>query len=345
MKVQSAYSFLTRPPEGDGVPLPVKGATLKLEGDLFDMLNGLFLRSTADCNLDIAFNARDDGVQENLRRSQVVGLALNPTMEAARDIADALQAATTRVSGMGLMFILLGSTPVGSTGKIERRIYLARFPTTMGITAEDDGPELKVDYLERVFLKNANAYKAVVWDGVNLKKDFWKGRATDKQVNDRAFSTSSYWLRTFLDCDFMTTAAAGTMRLAKALRETINQTENVALKEELIAAAKLAPNLDGEVMTIDTFHERFKLSEGAKDAMLSTLSKPSLSFSTFEFSAVEFAKQLKFKTLHMDSGAVLTAPAGKWDKCFELEDVNEETGEKTYRTTGKVSNALIRGSV
>ena len=53
-------------------------------------------------------------------------------------------------------------------------------------------------------MKSATAYKAAVYTEKSLDSDFWKGRAVDKQINSSETSISNYWIREFLESDFLT---------------------------------------------------------------------------------------------------------------------------------------------
>ncbi len=60
---------------------------------------------------------------------------------------------------MGLFFIMFG--------KAERksRVVLSRFPAETGILAEEIGHSLTVQFIEKIFMKNAFAYKSAVFEG------------------------------------------------------------------------------------------------------------------------------------------------------------------------------------
>jgi len=229
MEITSIFSFLVHPGKHEDIQQELGGVDIPLEGNLFYMLSTVFNKATDECNIDIAFMKSGDGSQYNNCRAELVSLLQNKSLEHARIIARRLQAVTTKRSGLGLLFIVLGSND------INKRAYIARFPADFGIVAQEDETALHVELLEQVFMKNAVSYKAVVFDGESYDSDFWVGKAVDKQISNNSVAISGYWIREFLLADFRTTPAQGTRRLAIAIKRTMDQTNDIEIKEELAA--------------------------------------------------------------------------------------------------------------
>ena len=226
--------------------------------------------------------------------------------------------------------------------KTGRTDLISRFPADFGIVAEEQQNALRVELLERVFMKNAASYKAVVYDGDSFDSDFWIGKAIDKQITNKSVAVSGYWIREFLCSDFKTTSATGTRRLALAVKRTMDSIDDLEIKEELCAAARLARSLNGQMISMDNFGERFGLSEKTRNALTATLSDPTLRFSQFHFSVEEFAKHVRYRSLQISNGALLTAPAGRFEECFTRERIAEDSEEYSFTTRGKVVNERLR---
>jgi hypothetical protein len=336
MKIDTILSYLVHPSKGDKTQPMIGGVLLPLDGVLFNMLNSVFCRATEECNIEIA--SSEDGGQYNACRSELVDLLCHRTVEKGRVIAERLQAVTTKRSGLSLLFII-----IGNKGPI-CRVYLSRFPADFGIVVHEGSVELRVELLEQVFMKNAGAYKAVVFDGENYDSDFWLGRAVDKQINNNAVAISSYWIREFLMADFRTTPAQGSRRLAMAIKQVIDQTKDTEVKEELAAAARLSRSLNGQLISISNFGERFGLSETTVNALTATFRDPSLRFDQFCFSSEEFSKHIQYRSLQISNGAMLTAPVEQFDQCFERARVSEQGEEFIFTTRGAIINQrLIKG--
>jgi hypothetical protein len=338
MEITSIFSFLVHPGKHEDIQPDIGGVTIPLEGNLYYMLSSVFGKATDECNIDIAFTQSDDGSQYNNCRQEVVGLLKDKNLDRARIVAQRLQAVTTKRSGLGLLFIVLGSN------ETSERVYIARFPADFGIVAQEDDETLRVELLEQVFMKNAVSYKAVVFDGVSYDADFWVGKAVDKQISNNSVAISGYWIREFLLANFRTTPAQGTRRLAIAIKRTMDQTDDLEIKEELAAASRLARSLNGELLSMSNFGQRFGLSEKTQTALASTLSDPTLRFDQFRFTHEEFTKHVRFRSVQINNGALLTAPTGRFDECFTRQKVAENREEYTFTTQGTVINERLSKS-
>lgn len=336
MRVAKAFSFLVHPGRGVEDQPNIGGAELDPLSEVGLMLGSSFARSTTDCTIDIVFTSAKDGSQKNPTREAIIGLIKEPSLENARAIASQLQNATTHRSGLGLFFVIFGE---GDDKKI-KKVYLSRFPADNGITAEEYEDELRVELLEQVFMKNAYAYKAVAYEGINTNSDFWHGKAIDKQVSSRSTAISGYWIKAFLKSDFKTTSALGTRRFAEALKKTINETLDIDIKHELTSVATLAKNFKNKAVSIDNIGRTFNLSDRASSALRERLQRPEFAFSKFNFSATEFQKHIKFRLVQLSNGAVLTAPAGKFNQIFNRHD-DLENQRTTFSTEGKVIDEAL----
>ena len=338
MQIESIFSFLVHPSKNVQHQPEIGGTKLPLEGNLFNMLSTTFEKAALDCNIDITFTPSPEGDQFNQRRSEIITLLKHRNIDNARMLANHLQTVTTRRSGLGLLFIVLGSE------ESITRVYLARFPADIGIVAEENQNELSVELLERVFMKNAVAYKAVVFDGSNFDVHFWIGKAIDKQISNNSVAISSYWIREFLQADFKTTPAQGTRRLAIAIKQAMNDAKEIEIKEELAAAARLSKSLNGKIMSMDNFAEQFGLSDKTREAVVAKLAHPNLRFDQFQFRTKEFSKHIKYRSIQIDNGALLTATIGNFDRCFTKTPVADDSSEYLFTTQGTIVDESLRTS-
>ena len=337
MSVTHIFSFLVHPAKGEEEQPEIRGTTVPLRGNLYKMLSGLFDKSGSDCKIDISFNPAPDGTQKNDCRDAIIKLLKTATIENAHLLAAQLQAVTTNRSGLGLLFLILGRD------SINRKICISRFPADFGILAEENRNTLRVEFLEKVFMRNALAYKAVEYEGSSFDSHFWTGKAVDKQINGDT-TISNYWIRDFLMSDFKTTSAAGTRRLALALKDAMNSTGDLGIKQEVTAAALLLAGLNGQIISIDDFADRFGFSEPTKATILRQLKKPSLRFDQFHFSSSEFEKHLPYKSIELSNGAILTAGVTSFEDCFERTQVADVPETYEFRTSGRIINERLRKS-
>lgn len=338
MNITRIFSFLVHPAKAlaDEDRPPIGGARIPKTGKLFRMLKAMFDRSNSDCIIDVAFNLAADGSQDNPCRTEVMAAASTARIAAARVLATRLQSITTHRSGLGLLFIIIAKD--GS----RRKIHISRFPADMGILAEERKNTLRVEFLERVFMRHALAYKAVVYEGKPVGGDFWDGKAVDRQINSRDSAISHYWIREFLVSDFKTTPKLGTRRLAISMRKALANSDSLEVKDQIIAAAKLARSLNGKSISIDNFADRFQLAPDAKDAILREVENPALRFDHFQFSFLEFNKNLPYRSIDLDNGATLTAATPDFDDCFKKREIEDSADTYEFSTTGKVVKEKLR---
>jgi hypothetical protein len=334
MAIELIYSFLTYPKKSQAEDATVSGTEVPLtEGKLFSMLRDIFDGAGKDCNVPVMFTS-NGAKQENAVRSDLLALFASAAVERAAPLATRLQRATSGSSGMGLLFICLGKDANG-----DERIVISRFPADEGVVAEKTTDTLTVHFVEQVFLKSSHSYKAAtyVWKGES--DQLWSGYVVDKQINHGNKSVADYWIVDFLHSEMKTNAALGTKRLAKALKSAISVATDIDIKSQITSAANLAKNLPHKAMTIAEFCGSFQLSEAAKNAVLSKVDPPRLIHEKFRFDAAEFSRHIAYKQVELDNGAVLSAPAEKFEQCF----VNTKKKDShTFTTTGQIVDERLK---
>jgi hypothetical protein len=276
---------------------------------MFDLLSNIYIKSEQDADVEITFTPSTDGKQQNDCRDLICAYVNDPILDKGRAIAERLERNTDGRSGIGLLFLIYGRE-----GR-DHKIVISRFPTDNAIYVDEDPRKLTVEFLERVFMKNKVSYKAAVYRNASLKGGFWNGRAIDKQLNNPAGDFSNYWILEFLASQLTVTAAAGTRRLANALRAAVKKSD-LNVKQEIIAAATLVAGLAGQRLSIEDFGQRFGLSAEARAAISRELKAPRLAQERFNFDANEFQSVIAFKSIELSNGGTLTAPSSDFDDVF-----------------------------
>jgi hypothetical protein len=311
------------------------GTSVPLSGGTFDLLDGIYQKSDRECDVDITFCPTPDGKQQNDCRDLVINYVGGPTLPRGRVIAERLALNTDGRSGLGLLFLI-----AGKEGK-EHKLVLSRFPTDSAIYVDENQSALTVEFLDRVFMKNKFSYKAVVYGHSSLKGGFWSERAIDKQLNNLTGEPSNYWISDFLLSETTVTPAAGTKRLAVALRDAAKKSP-LEVKQELISAANLAAGLAGQRASIVSFAAQFNLSSEAKAAIAAELKSPRVGQEMFQFDVSEYKKLIAYKSVELNNGALLTAQVSEFDNVFQQEMSLEAEDEVTFSTTGKVVNEKLK---
>jgi hypothetical protein len=330
LAVESINTYLVHAGKASDEPPRIGGTTVELEGKLFQMLEEIYSRSNKECDIEICFNHRSDGTPQNPCRDLIADYLGDPTVPRGRLIAERLEKVTTHRSGLGLLFLITGKEG------LDHKVVISRFPTDTAILAEEDKRALSVEFLERVFMKRATAYKAAAYQDSSLKHGLWLGRAIDKQLNGQATQLSNYWIAEFLDSDFRTTAAAGTRRLAIALRNAAKKTSDVTVKTEIAAAVTLSGRFKGRRLSIREFNEHSGLSKAAKEAIAREVKSQRLIEEKFQFEPTEFSNQVAYSSVELDSGGTLTAETFEFDKVFHRELIDAKKDKVRFSTEGKV---------
>lgn len=337
MRIDTILSYLIYPGKGIAVEdqQEVAGAMIPNHGRLYQMLLEIFVRSDVECDIPISFSSFD-GTQSNDCRSEVMELIDRSDVETGRKLAQRLQTITTKRSGLGLLFLTIGQSGT------EKKLLMSRFPADQGIIAEQNSATLRVEFVEEVFLKNAQFYKAVLYRSSSAHADLWDGTAIDKQINYKTRDLAAYWIRDFLLSDFRTTSRAGTKRLAVSLKNVATETSNPLVKREITAAATLAHNFAGENITMREFCERSQLSTVTREAISANVKPNKLINDHFEFNSEEFSRHLTYKTVELDNGALLTAQVERFDETFQKEEVENDQDQYIYRTKGRVVDERLK---
>jgi hypothetical protein len=330
MELESLHSFLIHPGKHLEEPPEISGTAVAKSGGLYDMLKRVFDRAEEECPHDVAFSADSDGKQNNECRNAILAYLKKTDLTHGRALAKNLQAVTTNRSGLGLLFLMKGS------GKGETKIVVSRFPADSGIFAQEMEKELTVEFIERIFMKNAASYKAAVYSGKSHDHDFWKGKAGDKQINSAESYIASYWIKDFLHSDFLTPGEEGTRRFASAVREAMNRSTDTKTKEEITAFCQLLPGLKGKVASAKGILDRFHVSQGTQQQIKDQFRRESLFDEGFQFVPDELAKFLAFTTVELSNGGLLTASTNNFDKVFTKETVDSSKDIVRFSTQGSI---------
>jgi hypothetical protein len=328
---------LVHPRKGSKTAPQIGGTQVALSGKLFRLLDNIFSSSGSELNIDIAFNRGAEGKQKNACRDLVISYVQNPTIVNGRKIAHRLATVTDQRSGLGLVFLI-----VGTDGR-DHKLVISRFPTDTAILAEETQQSLTVEFLERVFMKSANSYKAVEYaDSTFGTGSFWIGRAVDKQINSRYSELSNYWIFDFLDSTEQVTAAWGTRRLAMAVREAAKNATDVTVKSEIVSAATLASGFNGKRTTIAEFAIQLGLSPASVRAIIDELKNRAEADEYFRFEIGEFRANVGYRSVELSNGGILIAEADEFGNVFKKEEIGR--GRVRYSTEGTIVDDKLKKS-
>ncbi len=331
--INKIHSYLVYPGKHrDTVPV-VRGLEVTdRTGKLFGLLSGIFHGAEKECETAITFNSTD---AQNDVRDLLVTYIRSGRIDSGRKIAAALQAVTTGRSGLGLLFLISGKKGSG------RKLVISRFPVEQGIYVEEGGSSLTVEFLDRIFMKNAFSYKAAVYYGNSFSTGFWDGHIVDRQIKYGINDVSEYWIKEFLDSDFKTTAAAGTRRAAKAMQVAASQAKELDTKSALIGAVSSLKRLDGQQTSIREICDRFALPDEAVALIEKAVGNKVLMSESFQFSGSEYSRHTLFRAVETDKGVVVTAETSVFEKNVRIEG-SGKSDRKRISTEGQLIDDRLK---
>ncbi|WRH77183.1 MAG: hypothetical protein RSE16_06900 [Sphingobium sp.] len=334
MPITKAFAFLIPPGKGSGSVSAISSKEIAIgTNKLSVMLSDIFVDDPGPHDFAITFNHAPNGTQVNECRNLVLAFQTGPSVKTGLPIARRLQSVTDKRSGTGLFFLIVGNKGM------KQRVVMSRFPTDQAIRADTSSGSLDVEFLEEVFIKRLSSYKAALFEHPSPASGFWTGTATDRQAGQSGEHISEYWLKEFLNADFSETPEQGTGRLATALKDALKTNPSASVKSEIAHASSLASAVfRGKVMSIADFCKHFGFSNAAQDAVKAALKKPSLFGKKFTFDAARFKTVAPYRTVEMNTGAILTAPNDQFENIFQQTSTD---GMVEYKTRGKISDQRL----
>lgn len=334
MLLESLHSFLVHPAKNAEEQPSISGTSIGLSGQLYEMLSDVYFRSPEECDIEIVFRPNSRGEQKNECRDCLMHYVRDPRVPTGRIVAERLQRVTTNRSGLGLLFLLKGADNAG-----KHWLVISRFPADQGVVAQEDATKLSVEYIERVFMKNARAYKSAIFTTASLDAPFLEGKAVDRQLRGPR-DLSAYWIDEFLESELRTTGPAGTRRLAIALRDAVRTSTSIDSKQELVAASQILRGRTGRISARGVLRD-LELSPEAVAEVERAFARPELMEETFIFDRAEYDKHVVYRMVELDNGAMLMAEDKKWSKVFRRDELSEGAGAR-FTTTGTVVDERLR---
>ena len=304
----------------------IAGEEISQTSKLFKILSDIFNKSEVECDIPIKFISIT-GKQDNPVRNELLQVNKKFVVASCFNLVRDLSSLTDYKTKDGLIFFIKAIEGKNS------KIMITRFPAETGITINPSNDKVNFDVIDDVFLKNSRKYKAVYY----LSKDqFWIGFATDKQVNEgkgRVKEISDYWIKQFLQSEMKITSKRGTAILAKAIRSTLETTEEQEIKNELVTLSTTIKNVNKKMVSFDSFFGEMNLSNKTKNEVLDKIDK-NIREIKFQIDEEEFRSNCNYLVHILDNGAIVIAPAKNFDDIW-LKSYIAENDEYKYSTTGK----------
>ena len=333
--IKDIHSFLVYPGKNLDEQPKLRGIRInKTQSELYGMLNGIYQSADTECKIEISFEADN---QKNEARDDVLAYMTKRTVPRAKKVAMRLQEVTTNRSGLGLLFLMAGKS------KNVHKLVIARFPVEQGIIADEKGGTLKVEFIERIFMKNTHSYKSSVYTDVSLKDGFWDGRVVDKQIDSKDVHASKYWINEFLQSDFKTTSVQGTARFASYLRAAANKATSPMVKSALISASNLAGSMNGRTVSIEGLCSQFNLPDEGVELIRKEARNSGVLTERFRFSTEEYRRHIQYHYWETEKGVTVMALEENWRENLTVERTQGLDGDKVRIVTeGKLVRETLR---
>jgi hypothetical protein len=332
--LNSIHSYLVHPSKNEEVQPPISGVRVPRHERLFNMLSDVFHKASEECDIEIIFQPNEQGRQDNPARNEILEYLRNPSLPNGRIIAQRLQNVTTKRSGLGLFFLIEGN--LGA----QRRIVISRFPADEGIIAQEGPAQLSVEFVDRIFMKSATSYKSAIYEGASLRGDFWEGKAIDRQIQGIR-ELSNYWITEFLLSDLRTTGPAGTKRLANAIKDAIKRSANMEQKNEILSFSRLLRGQNGRRISTSGIMEQLGLSPETIQLISDQFPRPELMVDQFIFDGDEYNRNISYKAIELDNGAILMGQESEFEQIFRTEVV-AGGGARRFTTEGRIIDEQLR---
>jgi len=308
MDIVKIQSYLVEPGKGMKNPPPIFGLEIPKSGGLFDLLVKIYDKAESECNINIAFNMDKDGTQNNEVHSMFVDFSKEPENFKGQPIAERLCRVTTGRSGLGLLFLMLARQDQNI------KLVVSRFPAERGILAETDNLMLRLELIERIFMKNPKYYKAA--------------------------------LQSFLNSNYKTTSKEGSRQFANAVLRASQTAKDLSTKQKLASLATLVSGLDGKTVSINDIIKKYTLSPEVEYELLKNLPYPEYADTKFTFDSGEFTSNAPYSCVELDNEAMMIAPSNTFDDVFVrelIEQINQTKDLYRFSTKGQIQREQLRG--
>jgi hypothetical protein len=84
------------------------------------------------------------------------------------------------------------------------------------------------------------------------------------------------------------------------------------------------------------------LSQSVRTAIEAQVTNTTLVTDTFVLDSAEFQRHAAYASKELDNGAMLTAPADRFDECFNREAINGQDERYRFTTEGRVVDERLK---
>jgi hypothetical protein len=199
-----------------------------------------------------------------------------------------------------------------------RRVILWIFPrdAAFQLRSGTEGPT--IDILTNVFSQKSRLRKAALFEGLNIKTNFLSGRVLDHQANSFSRDAADFWIARFLLCGLSIKDESGTRMLAKALRLTLDELDDLGARQQLNAAVVAIRHAPKRRISLTKFADNY-LGGNTRETFLAHAPNDQSRNALFGFDRATFDRVLHFRVFELDTGVIVSAPLSQIGETVQID--------------------------
>ncbi len=213
----------------------------------------------------------------------------------------------------------------------ERRFVGWAFPKDEPYGFSAAGSQANIQIIKNAFSRSSHYRKAVLFQGKRQDDHYWNGYVIDKQA-----TVAEYWVKSFLDCEYLINSKTGTQMLARVLREAHEELEARDDKDQISASVISVRGSQRKKWSLQRFAKEY-LTGNAKLAFLDH-SPPYAVTTEFSLDKPELESKVGLRVFRLEDDVIVMAPFDSINRSVKV------TGKKKrkLRCEGTVVEEKVR---
>ncbi|MCA9042763.1 MAG: hypothetical protein KDA69_00500 [Planctomycetaceae bacterium] len=213
----------------------------------------------------------------------------------------------------------------------QRRFVGWAFPKDEPYAFSARNERATIQVIENAFTRSAHYRKAVLFQGKRQDDHFWDGNVIDKQA-----TIAEYWVKSFLQCDYLINSKTGTQLLARILRKTHEDLDARADKDQITAAVLSVRGSQRRRWSVRRFANEY-LTGTAKSTFLSN-APPAAVTTEFVLDKPELEVRVNLRVFRLEDDVIVMAPFESINQSVRITGLQQ----RRLRCEGNVVEEKVR---
>jgi hypothetical protein len=183
----------------------------------------------------------------------------------------------------------------------ERRFVGWAFPKDEPYAFSAKNERATIQVLENAFTRSSHYRKAALFQGKRQDDHYWDGHVIDKQA-----AVAEYWVKAFLECDYLINGKTGTQLLARTLRKTHEELESRADKDQITTSILSVRGSQRRRWSLRSFANEY-LTGTAKATFLANIPPAALT-TQFSLDKPELEARVNLRVFRLEDDVIVMAP-------------------------------------